>query len=35
MEETHQKSKEAAISLLTSLTGISWRQVEHMVDKGG
>ena len=31
--DLQKKSKEATIILLTSLTGISWRQVEHMVDK--
>ena len=32
--ELQKKNKEATINLLTSLSGISWRQVEHMVDKG-
>ena len=27
------KPKEATLNLLTSLTGVSWRQVEHLVDK--
>ena len=31
--ELQKKNKEATINLLTSLSGISWRQVEHMVDK--
>jgi hypothetical protein len=31
--DLQKKSKEATINLLTSLSGISWRQVEHMVDK--
>eukprot|EP00435_Cladocopium_sp_Y103_P043761 s915_g12.t1 len=31
--EIQKKNKEATLNLLTSLTGVSWRQVEHMVDK--
>jgi hypothetical protein len=31
--DLQKKSKEATIIFLTSLTGISWRQVEYMVDK--
>ena len=31
--DLQKKNKEATINLLTSLSGISWRQVEHMVDK--
>ena len=27
------KAKEATINLLTSLTGVAWRQVEHRVDE--
>ena len=30
---TQKKSKEAPLNLLTSLSGVSWRQVEHLVDK--
>ena len=28
-----QKKEEACINLMTSLTGIAWRQIEHLVDK--
>ena len=28
-----KKSKEACINLMTSLTGLAWRQIEHLVDK--
>ena len=31
--DLQKKNKEATINLLTSFSGISWRQVEHMVDK--
>ena len=31
--DLQKKNKEATINLLNSLSGISWRQVEHMVDK--
>ena len=31
--DLNKKSKEATINLLTSLTGIAWRQVENLVDK--
>jgi len=27
------KKKEATINLLTSLTGLAWRQIEHDADK--
>ena len=29
----NNKSKEATINLMTSLSGIAWRQIEHLVDK--
>ena len=29
----HNKKKEATINLLTSLSGLAWRQVEHAADK--
>ena len=31
--DLQKKSKEACINLMTSLTGIAWRQIEHLVDK--
>ena len=31
--DLQKKPKEATLNLLTSLTGVSWRQVEHLVDK--
>ena len=31
--ELQKRGKEATINLLTSLMGVSWRQVEHLVDK--
>ena len=31
--DLQKKSKEATLNLLTSLSGVSWRQVEHLVDK--
>ena len=31
--DLQKKSKEATLNFLTSLTGVSWRQVEHLVDK--
>ena len=31
--EIQKKEKEACINLMTSLTGIAWRQIEHLVDK--
>ena len=31
--DSQKKSKEATLNLLTSLTGVSWRQVEHLVEK--
>jgi len=31
--DINKKSKEATINLMTSLSDISWRQIEHPVDK--
>ena len=31
--ELQKKDKEACINLMTSLTGVAWRQIEHLVDK--
>ena len=31
--DLQKKPKEATLNLLTSLTGVSWRQIEHLVDK--
>ena len=31
--EINKKSREATINLMTSLSGIAWRQIEHMVEK--
>ena len=31
--DLNKKSREATINLMTSLSGIAWRQIEHLVDK--
>ena len=31
--ELQKKDKEACINLMTSLTGVAWRQIEHLVEK--
>ena len=31
--EINKKSREATINLMTSLSGIAWRQIEHLVEK--
>jgi hypothetical protein len=31
MSEINKKRKEATINLMTSLSGIAWRQIEHLV----